>query len=242
MSGRSLVPNPPTSTTARTALAVSGGGRRSVRCPRGDRPRVHRLEEREPLGARSRRFDALGHERDRDRLEVLQEADVGEVIRDDLGSTVAVLGVEAGHLEDGRLATTVGALGDRLTRVESDRRVVDHPAERREELADRGALARGEGTERVDVHDAVAVGVDAVGVGLVDDLGPVGVTDVDVVGRMPVVAQSRRRRRLAPGSGEGHQGDAEDDHEGEREGKAQRPSFPGAACGSRPSGAGNLPA
>ena len=61
--------------------------------------------------------------------------------------------------------------------------------------------------------------LDAIGVGEALEDRHLDATVVDRVGRVPVIADARRRGRLPVGSGDAHQTDAEDDHgeDGQRE-------------------------
>ena len=82
--------------------------------------------------------------------------------------------------------------------------------------------------------------VDAVGVGLEHHLGAVAVADVDVVGGVPVVADTWRRGGLTVGPGPAHEQGPQDDDEGDRHWEAHLPSLTGTARRSRTGGAGDL--
>ena len=150
------------------------------RCRRRGRRRRRRRRRRRDIGhlgdairdvglRRDRRV--LRHERDRERL-VRAEADLVETVGEDLVRLVA-LGRVGGviplrHLEHAVLAALAlgGAFLEGVPGEEGERVVGHRDADLIEEHAEGGLAAGGAVGERVDVDQAVAVGVDAERVGL----------------------------------------------------------------------------
>ena len=196
----------------------------------------------EGIDARGRRQLGVGRgEGDGEGHPVVLEADGAEVLGDDPVGVVALgggeCGVPHGHLDDrvpleavaGVLALDVGLATRDAERVVGELvTAAQHGSGIGEPVHERGVLPGSCRGERVDVEQAVAVGVVAAVLGR-HELGQVGderIAHVDAVRGVPVVLEGegcleRLGRPLV--TGVHHQQGAEDHHGGERRGEEDVP-------------------